>query len=303
MPSDYSYSNSAPKSGGTIKRILIITTLAFLIGIGLMWWAVTRWTPARDLVLGQPQTEPAIPVAPALGTANLPPAIRTPAPTIAANPLEDRIEALESRVSGIGGGGSGGAASSRAEGLLIAFAARRAIDRGLALGYIEAALQQQFGGSQPRAVGIIIATARQPVTLDALKDGLTEVGPQLINAGPDKGWGERIQDSLSSLIIIRKAGAPSANPVDRLARAQRMIDAGRVDTALAEVARLPGAAAGANWMKDARRLVEAHRALDVLEAAAIMQPGKSEAPKTLPPISEPKQTPRPQVPSVDDTLL
>ena len=163
------------------------------------------------------------------------------------------------------------------------------------------------GTQRRRAVGIIIAAARQPVTLDQLKDDLAVVGPRLINAGPDKGWGERIQDSLSRLIIVRKTGAPSANPVDRLARAQRMIDLGRVDTALSEVARLPGAAAGAEWMKDARRLVEAHRALDVLEAAAIMQPGKAEAAKALPSISAPQAAPKnttpPQPQSVDEGLF
>ena len=67
--------------------------------------------------------------------------------------------------------------ADRAEGLLVAFAARRALDRGVALGFLEALLRQRFGDSQPQAVGMIITAAREPVTLQELQDGLLQVRP------------------------------------------------------------------------------------------------------------------------------
>jgi hypothetical protein len=117
-----------------------------------------------------------------------------------------------------------------------------------------------------------------------LKTDLITIGPQLTKRSPDKGWMDAVREGVSGLIIVRKAGTAPSNPVDRLARAERMLDAGRVDIALTDVARLPGAQNGAAWMQSARRLVEAHRALDVLEAAAIMQPGAPPTKRNLPPV-------------------
>jgi hypothetical protein len=307
MASDYSYSTTPPKQGSTWKRWLILLSAAFVIGLGVMAWAVTRWTPAREIVLG---TDPAIPLpttspSPGKVGSGIQPNRKMPPPILTQQPIEERLATLEDRIGRLSTVGGSSGASARAEGLLTAFAARRAIDRGLALGYLEGSLQQQFGESQPRSVGIIIAAARNPITLDAIKDQLTAIGPKLISNAPDKGMWDSFRDSMSSLIIVRKAGALPTNPADRLARAERMIDAGRVDVALAEVARLPGAQNGADWMRNARRLVEAHRALDVLEAAAIMQPGKSEPRKALPPItpSDPKAAPKGNAPVIPDDNL
>jgi thioredoxin-like negative regulator of GroEL len=67
-------------------------------------------------------------------------------------------------------------------------------------------------------------------------------------------------------------------------RARRMLESGQVDGALAEVARLPGRDKAAAWMTAARRYIQARRALDVLETAAIVEPQKAvAAAATLPP--------------------
>jgi hypothetical protein len=284
------YDNSVSRGGGGLKRTLIIVVLAFLGGLGVMGWAISKWSPARELVLGE-ASSPRISSVPS-GPTGAQPNLVVPPEILQAEPMRDRIAALESRIDRLQSlGGSGSGNSARAEGLLIAFAARRAIDRGLALGYLEGALQQYYGQNQPRAVGIVIASAHRPVTIDALKDGLIAIGPKLVSGTSEKGWWESFRESLGSLIIVRTAGMPSSTPAERLARAQRMVDAGRIDVALVEVARLPGAAHASVWMRDARRLVEAHRALDLLEAAAIIQPGKTNEPRPLSPISPPAQVP------------
>ena len=46
--------------------------------------------------------------------------------------------------------------AGRADALLVAFAARRAIDRGVALGYLETLLVDRFGSRHPRAVATIV---------------------------------------------------------------------------------------------------------------------------------------------------
>src|SRR3546814_8273346 len=70
--------------------------------------------------------------------------------------------------------------ATRAEGLLIAFAARRALDRGLSLGYPEAQLRLRFGDDQPNAVKTIIDNARDQITLEQLRSGLDDMAPQLV---------------------------------------------------------------------------------------------------------------------------
>ena len=153
---------------------------------------------------------------------------------------------------------------------MLAFAARRALDRGLALGFVEGQLSNHFGVRQPRAVAMIIAAARQPVTLDALKSELETLAPTLAGNGPNEGWWDGISRSLSGLFIVRQADAPSTAPAERLTRASDAIALGRVDQALAEVARLPNRDLATDWMAKAKRHVEAYRALDLLEAAAII---------------------------------
>ena len=274
----YTPASEKPRMG-PVRKALLISAAAFLIGLAVMGWAVTRWEPARRLFIGSQAIQP-IDVAARLDEASALP------PPSAGNSAEagtasgNRVAALEQKMDEIdqtADAASGNA--GRAEGLLIAFAARRAIERGLALGYLEAALQSRFGKTQPRAVGMIINASHRPITLDDLGQGLTAIAPNLVGGGPDEGWWASLKRTMSGLIVVRKTGTPSPAPTERLARAQKLVEAGRVDVALAEVARLPGANAADKWMDDARRYVEAHRALDTLEASSIMLPQNAPRPE------------------------
>lgn len=170
--------------------------------------------------------------------------------------------------------------AARAEALLIAFAARRAIDRGLALGSIEPQLRLRFGTSQPGAVSAIMQSSRAPVTLEDLRLALDASGPELTTGAATDGWWISLRRELSSLVVIRHEGTASPRAADRLARVRRLLDAGQVEAALTEVARLPGAPKAASWLVAARRYVQAHTALDTIETAAILGQGL-EAPATL----------------------
>ncbi|MET0181189.1 MAG: mitofilin family membrane protein, partial [Novosphingobium sp.] len=187
--------------------------------------------------------------------------------------IDVRLAELEQRMTRLGlqaEAASGNAA--RAEGLLIAFAARRAVERGARLGYLEDQLKVRFGNAQPNAVDTLIEAAATPVTLDILEQGLAALAPTLV--GPPRAadtW-SRLRSEIGQLFVLRRVNAPSPAPERRLERARRFLESGRVDAAAGEVARLPGAAAARDWLAQAQRYVRAQRALDLIETAAILEP-------------------------------
>ena len=275
---------AAPVRAGIGGRtLLVLLIVALIAGIALAGFLFSRWdgwrgwfggnAPARVTATGaapQPLAAPGITTAPD-------PYVVAEIATREAQ-LSARMGALESRLSIIdtrAAAASGNAA--RAEGLLVAFASRRALDRGLGLGYLETQLRERFGDTQPRAVAVTLQAARNPVTLEALRIGLDELAPELTTPSTETNWLDAVQRELSSLIVLRKTGTPSPRSTDRLMRARRMLESGQVDGALAEVARLPGRDKAEAWMTAARRYIQARRALDVLETAAIVEPQQAAA--------------------------
>ena len=180
--------------------------------------------------------------------------------------LEERLNRITVEAQAASGN------AARAEGLLVAFAARRALDNGTPLGYIEGQLRLRFGQAQPRAVAAIINAAREPITLADLRGGLMDVSTQLTTPPADAGWWDALEHEARELITIRKASTPSPRPQVAMDRALRYIDGGRVSAALAEVERMPGRAVADRWMQYTRRYLEARRALDLIETAAILEP-------------------------------
>jgi hypothetical protein len=200
--------------------------------------------------------------------------------------LEARSATIDSKADAASGN------ATRAEGLLVAFAARRAIDRGIGLGYIEGQLRERFGATQPRAVATIIKAARSPVTIEDLRLGLDSIGPDLVSGGHGDIW-SGLRNALANLVVLHKEGSPSPRPSARMARARRLLEAGQVEAALAEIERLPGASGAQRWLTAAHRYVDARRALDVIETAAILGQGAPVAtpPAPTPALASPAQEP------------
>ncbi len=259
--------------------VLALPLIAFVAGIAAMGWILANWSTAAAFIGVRPapppqrlqQAAPAPAPAPAPAAAPAPGAetqrlVLDPETTRRVNQLEQRVAEIDNQSRAAAGN------ADRAEGLLVAFAARRALDRGVALGYIEGLLRQRFGETQRQAVATIITASRQPVTLEELQDGLQEVGPELTGAGPGQNWWTALRAELGELVSIRKAGTPSTIPAERLRRAERRLESGQVDVALAEVLRLPGREDAADWIAKARRYVAARRALDTIETAALLEP-------------------------------
>jgi len=275
---------AVPARGPSFRLLAIAALLLLLIGIAGGGWAVNRWltgdgaAPTANVIDPPAVRDMVDPVRIADAAPKGAPLVV--APVDGANALAARVAELEQRLSRItleAESASGNA--SRSEGLLVAFAVRRALDRGLSLGYLDAQLRLRFGDDQPNAVKTIIDTSREPVTLEQLRAELDTLAPQLVGRGGDDNgslW-TGIRRELSELFVVRAAGTQSPRAAERLDRARRYLGAGQADLAIAEVEAMPGAAAANDWLIDARRYHEARRALDLIETAAILEPRDSPA--------------------------
>ncbi|HVF37601.1 MAG TPA: hypothetical protein VNA29_06620 [Sphingomicrobium sp.] len=241
--------------------------LLLLGGAALATWGLSRWE-AGARFLGVAPSQPLAIVRPApVPPQATPQAIAPPADAARLAALEARLGAIEHSTRAAAG------SVGRADALLIAFAARRAIDRGVALGYLEPLLVQRFGASHQAAVATIITASRDPVRLDSLIAEHDRLGPLLRGGTADERWWDGFRRELGSIVSIRRADTPSPQPQARYDRAAARLKAGEVDAALAETMRLPGASHAAPWIARARRYIAARRALDEVESAALLGGG------------------------------
>ena len=189
--------------------------------------------------------------------------------------LEARVVAMEQRLGRLDLQSQAAAGNAaRAEGLLIAFATRRAIERGTPLGYLEEQLKLRFGDARPNSVRTVIEGARNPVTLDQLMARLEGLAPRLANEPKDELSLSWLQRELGELFVVRRETAPSPQPARRLDRARQFIESGRIGVAVAEVRNLPGAnsADAQRWIADAERYDGIQRALELIETTAVLEP-------------------------------
>lgn len=288
----------APARGVSVTTLIWVCIAAFVAGLAAMAIGFTTFGQSLNLPWA---ARPAATQQPAA-------AVITPDPA-ALNALAHRevalnarIGELEERLSGIDSDSrTASGFATRAEGLMVAFAARRALDRGLPLGYMEAQLRERFGAARPQAVATVVRAARDPVTLEDLRLGLDTASAELLNGDTDIGWLASARRELSNLIVLRHEGAPSPRPTERLQRARRMLDAGQVESALAEVQRMPGVGDAQGWVDAAKRYVAARRALDAIETTALEGGGQPVAQPRPAESSEPSGTEAKPQPIEPDT--
>lgn len=270
----------------SMRPALIAVLASFILGGSLAGYGVYRWA--------QPQEEPARGAARApqavVGANDAPPE-PTPSPTTTAasaaigqtneavervaeqqGGIDQRLAAAEQRLSRLDIQAQAAAGNAaRAEGLLIAFAARRAIEKGAELGFLADQLRLRFGDALPNAVRTIIANSRDPVTLDQLIAGLEGIAPRLSEGNRQFSW-DLIRNEFSQLFVVRRESTPSPQPERRLDRARLFLESGRVEAAIEEVSKLPGADNAADWIADAQRFAATQQALDLIETSAVLEP-------------------------------
>lgn len=264
------------------RPILIAVLAAFALGGALAGYGVYRYGDRITDDVANPPATLATRAAPVPTLAPSPSATASEAARQAAQAVErvaeqqggldQRIAAAEQRIARLDLQAQAAAGNAaRAEGLLIAFSARRALERGNELGFLADQLRLRFGDAMPNAVQTIIAFGRQPITIDQLIARLDGLAPDLAERNRRLSW-EQIRSELSQLFVVRRETTPSPEPRRRLERARLFLQSGRVEAAVAEVRNLPGVASAGNWIRNAERYAAAQHALDLIETAAVLEP-------------------------------
>jgi hypothetical protein len=254
---------------------LLIALVLVIVGAAAATWGLAHYQPAARFLGIVPAQQPVM-LTPR-------PVVMNPEASSQAQPAaqadvqepaqDEKIQSLENRLASVENATARAEGSAgRADALVIAFAARRAIDRGVALGYLENLLMQRFGPGHQHAVATIITASHQPVRLEDLISEYDALGPELRRGGPQDSWWTSLRRELGELIEIHSATRPAESLDARYRRARQHLEGGDVDQALAEMVRLPGAARAGDWIAKARRYSAAHRALDEIESAALMPP-------------------------------
>ena len=243
------------------SRLLIAIALV-LVGAAGAAWGLARYHQAARFLGVAPAPVPAAPPQRAIA---VPLASETDeADKQRIGHIEQRLNQVERSTQRVEG------SAGRADALLVAFAARRAVDRGVALGFLEPLLIDRFAETHPGAVATVVTGSHSPVQLHELITEFRTLGPDLRSSSPEDGWWTQFKRELGSLISVRRADRPSTQPDARYHRALTSLEDGEVDAALAETMRLPGAPRAQAWVQKARRYVAVHRALDEIESAALL---------------------------------
>lgn len=285
----------------SFRTVFLALLLAFLAGAGgvayLAWHGdLARYLPARSGSGQASATGGAQRAASGQASAANP---VTGSPTNAVVSMEGRLAMLEDRFSRLdfqATAASGNAA--RAEALLIAFSARRLIERGAPLGFVADQLTLRFGDAQPEAVETITTFARNPVTIDQLTARLEALAPDLTDTSQSTNLWSRTRQELANLFTVHSDSPTLLTPAARIDRARLMLTARRIDNAIDEVERMPGADAAQKWITDAHRFEDAERALDLIETTAMLEPrrlkdGSGQDVNQPSPLSTPEASPTP----------
>lgn len=276
--SDHARAGGYP--GRTRRGVLgILFLLCFLAGLAVAGFAARRfgWFGAgrtAEATTAAATVASPLPGAPAGGAMSVPALPAAGLPVLAAREeaLAAQVASLEARAAAVTADAAGaGGQAARAEALLVTAAARRRVDRGEPLDYLEEQVRLRFP-TEPGAVDLLIRAARVPVTLDSLVQELDRLEPGLAGGPPDEPALDRIRRELGGLVVLRRAGTPLPTPAERLSRARRMLRSDQVEGAVAQLSTLPGAVRASGWYDHARRYILARRALDVLERSALTRP-------------------------------
>jgi hypothetical protein len=295
MQEGFDFSADDARGAGAFPRLALLGVLtAFLLGIALTWYLMRGDGPGLGSLFSvrtNSETAALADVPPDEGADETVPAARaSPSAEVAVvearqavqkaeevaeqtGGIDSRVAALEQRLTRLDLQSQAAAGNAaRAEGLLIAFAARRALERGAPLGYLEDQLILRFGDARPNAVQTVIDASTDLVTLDQLMTRLEGLAPELTEPPADEGLLGRIGNEIAQLFAIRSDDTPSPVAERRLDRARVYLETGRVEAAVTEVRNMPNSAAAEEWIGQAERYAAAQRALEALELAAILEP-------------------------------
>jgi hypothetical protein len=195
-----------------------------------------------------------------------------PAATARTDRIATDLAALSGRIDGgtaatAAALASATASADRAQAMLVVGAVRRLLGDGERLGPFDSALRRSFGARAGPAVEAVAALGTNPVTLDALRDGLDKIRPALgaTATTASQGWWAGFRDSLAGIVVRPNADHGTTARIDRAAAA---LAGGNVATAAAEINALPVAlrSRAHSWLDAAGRYQAGWRGIGALEA-------------------------------------
>lgn len=209
------------------------------------------------------------------------------APTPARD-LDERLARLEQAVRA-GEQSAGALANSNsqvdaseimeARALFVLLGVRRAVAYGQPLGPYDGPFTALFGARDAASVRAVRDLTARPVTRASLRARLQAATADASPSSAPAGMWQRIRTRLGSLVEVRRSaaaqGASAAGSVqpsmgaDAAAAAEMALATGRLDLAIAAVARVPATTASRTWIADAQRLAAGEAALTRLEALAL----------------------------------
>ena len=260
---DYATNTATPLRRGRYKSIAILLLFAFIGGAGVSWWLADKYG-LLDPAANTPSPSAAADKADTKNSSAVPLAVAPPVATL------DPVVAAGN--------------TARAEGLLVAFAARRAIDSGAPLGYLTDQLRLRFGASQPKEVLTILQASQTPITLQSLQSELTAIDNLLVTGTREETLWATVQREFSELFVLRKSETLSPAPTQRLFRAHALVESGNLGGAILEISEMPGVLSveAQTWLARARSYNETRKALDTLEKSALAAPPVMVAPVIMP---------------------
>jgi len=289
MSSNYEKIQSSGHNGIKFRNIAILIVCAFIGGSVAAGWAITKYDLFQNEQSSETtndkaaleHTSDAISINPKIIDSDNDITAKKDAETNLSNQnnnlndqlINERVETLDNRLSRINVQAqkvSGN--TNRTEAMLIAFAARRAIDSGSPLGYIENELRAKFANSNAEDVKAIIEAGKSPVRLSVLQNQLDISSDALLSANADNSSWDLFKKEMRELIVIRKSGSQPPQPERRLARIKTALANRDINTAVAEMERMPGAAKAQGWINLAVRYMRVQNALDAIEKTAINLP-------------------------------
>jgi hypothetical protein len=195
-----------------------------------------------------------------------------------ASKIEQRLAALEQSVASRQNLDQRSVDAARASAVMaLAARLRSNIDAGRGFGNDLASLKTLVGGDAELAA---LLTTLEPLSggtegIASLRQSFPPVARAVVTAGDGdaaQSWWDKALARLTSVVSVRRVGADVAgDSVEaHVARAAGMLDAGRLDAAVAELKPLTGnaAKAAAPWLAKAERQLAAIAAADKLQAQA-----------------------------------
>ncbi len=279
---------AAPKTGGSRwPWIVALASVAFALGLLLSPWFETE---VRGRLFGSTSSKAIGVAANATHQARALAALQARVQTLeqtrakgSADPArmvraEAQVNELQSQVGALGvrveGAVTGAAQDAQtAQSVMLAAAARRAIETGQALGPLEPPLRARFGQSYAGPVEALVAASARPVTLTRLQQDFDRIeGALASEPAAASDWWTSFKSAIDSIVSVRRAGESHVDPAAQTALAAQRLANGDVAGAAAIMARLPASPTATGWLADARRYRAAQAAIAQIEAAALAPP-------------------------------